>query len=84
MATTRGTYTELAKLLKEVGDLAAEAASEMDNETRWNPELRRMELVHTGGKAPANTTRYGGTKTTGALRRRTMDLTRFLAEMRRY
>ena len=83
MSMNKGTYTRLMKLLNEVGSLAAAATMELDNETHWDHDARAVVKTHPNGIAPNHAHQMMGTKATAALRRRSMDLTRLLAEMRR-
>lgn len=66
----------LMGLLNDMRELVQATIDEGDNDSRWDAEKREF------------TTRpvwpyYGGTRTTGELRRRSMDLTRALAELRK-
>lgn len=66
----------VAKLAREVADLADATVKEADENREWDHEARKTV---TRPRWPW----HGGTKTTGALRRRSMDLTRALAQLRK-
>ena len=67
---------DVAALAREVADLADATIKEAENQTSYDVEKR--EYV-TKARWPY----HGGSLTTGTLRRRSMDLTRALAQLRR-
>lgn len=83
MSISKGEALEVARLANEVCALAALVVAELDSETRWSYDERKDLPVWPGGLAPDHAYNMTGSKATGALRRRSMDLTRALAEMRK-
>lgn len=67
---------DLSSLCAELGSLIEATISEANTQRRYDLETRSFQ---TGPQWPY----YGGSKTTGALRRKSLDLTRALAEMRK-
>lgn len=76
MAMDRSTVNKLRVLLDEVDSLCIEFLAEIDTQQRWDHEERKYVTE----SVDYLTT---GSKTTGALRRRSLDLTRLLADMRK-
>lgn len=83
MAMTKAQLRKVRQLTKEVAKLASDVIDEIDDQTQWDHEQKRMVPTYPDG-APNNTRLYTGSHTTGELRRRSMDLTRALAELRRH
>lgn len=69
-------------LANEVIELAAIVTEEIDDQATWNYETRKSERKW-AGKAPDNERHPGYTKASAALKRRSLDLTRALASMRK-
>lgn len=85
MSMDKATLTEMARVAAEVQALAATVIAEIDQAGQWADEPltgRFARIPWPKGKAPGGARPDGG-KTTAALKRRSMDLTRLLAEMRR-
>jgi len=81
MSIIRKDALETIRLANEVADLAAQVVTELDTESRWDHSTGKQ--VHRfDGPAPDHEYHRGGV-TTAALRRRSLDLTRQLAKLRK-
>ena len=87
MSMNKGTLNEINRVAAEVVALAMSAIAEIDGQMTWERDEStgryRDVPKYPKGNAPVNETPRSGSITTAALRRRSMDLTRLLAEMRR-
>lgn len=88
MSMNKGTLNEINRVAGEVltlVDIVTHQINEQTTTERTEEEYGwRTVRKHSTGFAPDDATPdYPGTKDTAALRRRSMDLTRLLAEMRR-
>jgi hypothetical protein len=71
---------EVTALIKAINkDIAQGSHTEWDNVNKEHITVRH----YLDGKPPAHARPYSSSKNTSALRRRSMDLTRLLAELRR-
>ena len=77
MSLARTDLEKLRELLREVQNLVDRVIEE------GNADEDRRAHAWSDHKHTRNWIYYGGTKVTGALRRRSLDLTRALAEMRK-
>ena len=88
MSMQKATLAEINRVAAEVVALVDTVTHEINEQTmserREDAAGWRTVPKHSTGFAPGNATPdYPGTMATAALRRRSMDLTRLLAEMRR-
>lgn len=83
MTMNKGMYKKVTAMLEEVLELVKAAEFELDNEIRWDHEKHAEVKVFPSGVAPDHAQMIMGSKATGALRRRSLDLTRLLADMRK-
>jgi hypothetical protein len=85
MSMTKATLTELARVAAEVQTLTAEVLAEIETGgTLAEKERGSWGRVPWPKEGAPRSTRPDGGKTPAALKRRSMDLTRLLAEIRRY
>jgi len=84
MSMKKSTVAEVARIAAEVKAMAEGVILEIDNQESWHYDGKGNRLIkYPNGPAPDNETHPGYAKSTAALKRRSMDLTRALAEMRR-
>ena len=76
MTHTKPKLIAVRELAKEVIKLTEQVEEEANNQRRWNSETQQVE-VHPQWPY------YGGTVLTGTLKRRSMDLSRALIELRK-
>ncbi|WP_406245834.1 hypothetical protein ACI7YT_12400 [Microbacterium sp. M] len=76
MAWNRHELEQLIAHCNEVRDMASELIDEGNGQQVWDGDKRAYRV---GPQWPY----HGGTKLSGAFRRRTLDLTRLLAEVRK-
>lgn len=79
----KGTLKEIQKVTVDVLGLIDKAITEIDEQRRYDNVNGAIVRVHPLGAAPDDARHPLYTLTSSALRRRSMDLTRLLAEMRR-
>lgn len=77
----RQTIEQVRALIAEVDDLARDVLVEMDVANEW--EVQGWKKREEPRPASPSDHLMTGSKSTGALRRRSMDLTRKLAELRK-
>jgi hypothetical protein len=88
MPITKGTMDQIAQVSSEVTALIKAINKEIATATRYewdstNGYSGNKVRLYPDGKPPASARPYSSSKNTSALRRRSMDLTRLLAELRR-
>lgn len=76
MSYSKRELTDVVRLCAEVADLAEKVIAEANEYTIWDTHSRQSV---TRPQWPY----WGGTKTSGAMRRKSMELTRALAELRK-
>jgi hypothetical protein len=84
---TKGTLDQIAQVAGEVMALTKAINKEIAESNRYEWDGRNSKHISVpifpNGKPPADARPYSSSKNTSALRRRSMDLTRLLAELRR-
>lgn len=76
MSYSKNELKDVIKLCNELSNLAAEVLAEGDHQYLYNMDTREHEYRPSWPYS-------GGTKASGALRRRSLDMTRALAELRK-
>lgn len=83
MSLSKATLTEVSKVAQEVLILIDLTIDEINGRRSWERDGNGQHLpMYPNETAPGHAT-PDGSKTTAALKRRSMDLTRLLAELRR-
>lgn len=87
MTITKGLMDQISEVSGEVTALIKAINKEIaqGSHKEWDPKEKEHITVrhYLDGKPPAHARPYSSSKNTSALRRRSMDLTRLLAELRR-
>ena len=86
MSMKKQTLNKVAALARELADMADSIVEEIQNQTTYEQVAGgHYEQVPAwpDGPAPDSAVHSGYSKSTAALKRRSMDLTRLLAELRR-
>lgn len=76
MSYTKAQIHEVIRLCNQVSNLASQTLAEGEEVQVWDSSQQKLV-------ARPSWPYYGGTKTTGAFRRKSMDLTRALADLRK-
>jgi hypothetical protein len=82
MSIIKKDATETIRLAQEVIELATEVVGQIDRQESYDYEAQQIVQKYDGA-APDMATHPGYSKTTAALNRRSLDLTRQLAKLRK-